>query len=88
MGKKKHPSVKEKSAKKNRQKPAKEKLPKSERKHKQHKRKPGKEVSGDGGSPSCILSGRVCPCCKKHCPLLSPKCSKGKAIRKKLLAHC
>lgn len=34
---------------------------------------------------SACLEGRVCPCCKKHCPLTKPKCSKGKAIRAKLL---
>lgn len=33
------------------------------------------------------LEGRVCPCCKKHCPLAKPKCSKGKAVRKKLLGE-
>lgn len=27
---------------------------------------------------------RTCPCCKKHCPLTAPKCSKGKKIAKKL----
>lgn len=32
-----------------------------------------------------LLEGRVCPCCKKHCPLANPKCSKGKAVRKKVL---
>lgn len=31
------------------------------------------------------LEGRVCPCCKKHCPLAKPKCSKGKAVREKIL---
>ena len=31
------------------------------------------------------LEGRTCPCCKKHCPLADPKCSKGKAVRTKLL---
>lgn len=34
-----------------------------------------------------VLTNRTCPCCKKHCPLAKPKCSKGKAIRKKLLAN-
>ncbi len=32
-----------------------------------------------------VLDGRVCPCCKKHCPLAKPKCSKGKAVRAKAL---
>lgn len=32
-----------------------------------------------------LLQGRTCPCCKKHCPLAKPKCSKGKAVRKKVL---
>lgn len=33
---------------------------------------------------SASTPDRVCPCCKKHCPLAKPKCSKGEAVRKKL----
>ena len=25
-----------------------------------------------------------CPCCKKHCPLVAPKCGKGRKLAKKL----
>lgn len=32
-----------------------------------------------------VLGGRICPCCKKHCPLTKPQCSKGKAVRAKVL---
>ena len=31
-----------------------------------------------------LAADQVCPCCKKHCPLAKPKCSKGEAVRKKL----
>lgn len=31
------------------------------------------------------LKKLTCPCCKKHCPLSKPKCSKGKAVRDKVL---
>ncbi len=32
-----------------------------------------------------VLAGCTCPCCKKRCPLMKPKCGKGKAIRAKKL---
>lgn len=54
------------------------------------KKNDGKKKSGGkkGKAPKTALAaldGRVCPCCKKHCPLAKPKCSKGKAVRTKVL---
>ena len=41
--------------------------------------------SSEAKKAASVLDGRVCPCCKKHCPLAKPKCSKGKAVRAKAL---
>lgn len=53
---------------------------KSEKKAKKAKKaaKDSKGASADG------LKMEFCPCCKKHCPLTKPKCSKGRRIAKRL----
>ena len=38
------------------------------------------------GNASVILETQNCPHCGKHCPLTSPRCGKGKELRKSLLA--
>lgn len=66
---------------------------KKSKKHKkcdkqQKLKKPQKgERSSQRAKPKkhAVLRDRVCPCCKKRCPLTKPKCSKGKAVRAKLL---
>lgn len=52
---------------------------KDQPKKKKHAKQGGKQAK------RAILQDRACPCCKKHCPLTDAECSKGKAIRKKLL---
>ena len=47
---------------------------------KDKKKKPDKKKA-EAKKTASVLDGRVCPCCKKHCPLAKPKCSKGKAVR-------
>ena len=51
---------------------------------KDKKKKPDKKKA-EAKKTASVLDGRVCPCCKKHCPLAKPKCSKGKAVRAKAL---
>ena len=48
-------------------------------------RKDPREKKAEAKKAASVLDGRVCPCCKKHCPLAKPKCSKGKAVRAKAL---
>lgn len=63
---------------------SKKKDAKNDNKKKSTKKKSA-EKKHDKKKGSACLEGRVCPCCKKHCPLAKPKCSKGKAIRAKVL---
>lgn len=51
---------------------------------KEHKQKKASKKKAKAAA-AVALDGRACPCCKKHCPLANPKCSKGKAVRKKAL---
>lgn len=51
---------------------------------KDKKKKPDKKKA-EAKKTASVLDGRVCPCCKKHCPLAKPKCSEGKAVRAKAL---
>lgn len=50
-------------------------------KHKEKQQKKAKKRA----KAAAVLGERTCPCCKKHCPLVKPKCSKGKAVRAKVL---
>lgn len=43
----------------------------------------GKKKKAKKAKPT-LVADQVCPCCKKHCSLEKPKCSKGEAVRKKL----
>ena len=54
---------------------------------KEHKQKKAakKKAKAAKATTAAALEGCVCPCCKKHCPLTKPKCSKGKAVRVKKL---
>ncbi len=55
-------------------------------KHKlKHKEKQQKAKKRAKAAAAAVLGERTCPCCKKHCPLVKPKCSKGKAVRAKVL---
>ena len=91
MGQKK--DVLEKATKKDRKKDKRRKSWDGKREQKEKKGKQGeKEVRAQKkrerhkkGTRANALEGRICPCCSKHCPLEHPKCSKGKALRKKLL---
>lgn len=62
-------------------------------KHKlKHKEKQQKKAlkhakEAEATSVAAVLGERTCPCCKKHCPLAKPKCSKGKAVRAKMLGN-
>lgn len=53
-------------------------------KHKEKQQKKAKKRAK--AAAAAMLGERTCPCCKKHCPLVKPKCSKGKAVRAKVLA--
>lgn len=52
-------------------------------KHKEKQQKKAKKRAK--AAAAAMLGERTCPCCKKHCPLVKPKCSKGKAVRAKVL---
>lgn len=52
-------------------------------KHKEKQQKKAKKRAK--AAAAAVLGERTCPCCKKHCPLVKPKCSKGKAVRAKVL---
>ena len=56
-------------------------------KHKEKQQKKAKKhaKAAAKASAAAVLGERTCPCCKKHCPLVKPKCSKGKAGRAKVL---
>ena len=56
-------------------------------KHKEKQQKKAKKhaKAAAKASAAAVLGERTCPCCKKHCPLVKPKCSKGKAVRAKVL---
>ena len=46
---------------------------------KDKKKKPDKKKA-EAKKTASVLDGRVCPCCKKHCPLAKPKCGKGRRL--------
>ncbi|MCB7038336.1 hypothetical protein [Eggerthella sinensis] len=54
-------------------------------KEKQQKKAQKHAKASAKASAAAVLGERTCPCCKKHCPLVKPKCSKGKAVRAKVL---
>jgi hypothetical protein len=58
---------------------------KKDKKDKKDKKKKPDKKKAEAKKAASVLDGRVCPCCKKHCPLAKPKCSKGKAVRAKAL---
>ena len=58
---------------------------KKDNKDKKDKKKKPDKKKAEAKKAASVLDGRVCPCCKKHCPLAKPKCSKGKAVRAKAL---
>lgn len=47
-------------------------------------KKKRKKAAKDDRAKAQDAATRCCPCCKKHCPLSSPKCSKGRKLAKKL----
>ncbi len=57
-----------------------------EAKRKKTTEKPAKKNGkpSKGKKERTVDAVNVCPCCKKHCSLHSPKCGKGKKLAKKL----
>lgn len=73
------------------EKAKKEAVKKSERKPKKasETKKPKKSAGEKKGKREKSIKAAarkltICPCCSKHCSLAKPKCSKGKAIAKKM----